>query len=58
MNSNWWVAPVAFVSIAVIAMLVWTGVKIETNRIYYNCLSNNGSMVYNEAVKLCKDIVK
>ena len=42
MNSNWWVAPVAFVSIAVIAMLVWTGAKIETNRIYYNCLSNNG----------------
>jgi hypothetical protein len=58
MNDNWWVFPVAGLTLAAIVLLVIAGGKMETSRIYYNCLSNNGSMVYNEAVKLCKDIVK
>ena len=30
----------------------------ENDRIYNNCLTTNGTMAYNEADKMCKDIVK
>lgn len=58
MNDNWWVFPVAGLTIAVIVLLVVVGGKMETSRIYNNCLDKNGSMVYTDAVKHCKEIVK
>ena len=30
----------------------------ENDRIYNKCLTTNGTMAYNEADKMCKDIVK
>jgi hypothetical protein len=58
MNDNWWVMPVVFLTFAAIVLLVIAGGKMETSRIYYNCLDKNGSMVYTDAVKHCKEIVK
>jgi hypothetical protein len=32
--------------------------RVENHRIYEKCLANNGTMVYNDAVQHCKEIVK
>lgn len=58
MNDNWWVFPAAGLTIATIMILVIVGGKIETSRIYNNCLDKNGTMLYTDAVKHCKEIVK
>jgi hypothetical protein len=58
MNDNWWVFPVAGLTFAAIILLIVVGGKMETSRIYNNCLVNNGTMVYTDAVKHCKEIVK
>ena len=58
MNDNWWVFPVASLTIAAIVLLVIAGGKMETSRIYNNCHDKNGAMLYTDAVKHCKEIVK
>lgn len=58
MNDNWWAMPVVFLTIAAIVLLVIVGGKMETSRIYNKCLDKNGTMLYTDAVKHCKEIVK
>jgi hypothetical protein len=58
MNDNWWAMPVVFLIIASIILLVLIGGKIEKLRIYNNCLDKNSTLVYTDAVKHCKEIVK
>ena len=58
MNDNWWAMPVVFLTIAAIVLLIVIGGKLEKMRIYNNCLDKNGTMLYTDAVKLCKEIVK
>ena len=58
MNDNWWAMPVVFLIIASIILLVLIGGKMEKLRIYNNCLDKNGTLVYTDAVKHCKEIVK
>jgi len=58
MNDNWWIFPVVCLTFAAIVLLVIAGGKMETSRIYYNCLDKNGALVYTDAVKHCKEIVK
>jgi len=58
MNDNWWVFPVAGLTLAAIVFLIVIGGKLEKMRIYNNCLDKNGTMLYTDAVKLCKEIVK
>jgi hypothetical protein len=58
MNDNWWVFPVAGLTLAAIILLVLIGGKMEKLRIYNNCLDKNGTLLYTDAVKLCKEIVK
>jgi len=57
-NDNWWVFPVAGLTLAAIVFLIVIGGKLEKMRIYNNCLDKNGTMLYTDAVKLCKEIVK
>ena len=58
MNDNWWVFPVAGLTLAAIVLLIVIGGKLEKMRIYNNCLDKNVTMLYTDAVKLCKEIVK
>ena len=59
MNNNyWWVFPTIGLTFAAIISLIVVGGKLETERIFNNCLNNNGTLVYTDAVKHCKEIVK
>jgi len=58
MNDTWWVFPAVGLTLAAIIILVIVGGKLETSRIYNKCLASNGTMMYTDAVKHCKEIVK
>lgn len=42
----------------IIILLMMGGEKIENQRIYQKCLTNNSTMTYNEVTKMCKEFVK
>ena len=58
MRNDYWIPPVIFVSVFLMFLIHWSGRLTESTRIYDNCLKNNGTMSYNEADKMCKEIVK
>ena len=58
MSDKDWMIPVFILSIFLIFLILIGGAKIEANRIYNNCMENNKTMIHQDAVKLCKEIVK
>jgi len=58
MNDNFWILPAAAVLFVILLLLMVGGGRIEYNRIYEKCLTNNSSMTYNEVTKMCKEFVK
>ena len=58
MDDGFWMLPVFFGTIFTILFILIIGGKFEANRIFDNCMENNKTMIHQDAVKLCKDIVK
>ncbi len=58
MNDSYWMVPVFFLAVFAMVALLMVGGKLEEKRIYDNCLENNKTMVHQDAVKLCKEIIK
>lgn len=58
MNDGYWMFPTFIVTIFLIFLILIGGAKLEANRIYNNCMENNKTMIHQDAVKLCKEIVK
>ena len=58
MNDNFWMAPFFGLFILIAFVMMFIGAKLEGDRIYDNCMENNKTMIHQDAVKLCKDIVK
>ena len=58
MNDSVWAGFFAALGAAAFILVLLVGGKIEMSRIYKNCLASNGTLVYTDAVKHCKEIVK
>lgn len=58
MNDNYWMVPVGFLALFMAIGLLMAGAKMESDRIYDNCLRNNNTMVYSDVDKMCRGIVK
>lgn len=58
MNDKYWIFPVSVVAFFILIGLIMMGSKMENDRIYDKCLSTNSGMVYNDLVKMCKELVK
>ena len=58
MNDNLLIA-IFIVCLGVAGFAITIGLMHQENqRIYLKCLANNGTMVYNDAIQYCKEIVK
>ena len=57
-NDYFWILPVAALTLFVCVICTSIGVYIEGYRIYDKCMETNKTMIHQEAVKLCKEIVK
>lgn len=58
MNDNFWFLPAALIAFLLLFGLIMMGGKMENERIYEKCLTNNSSMSYNDVTKMCKEFVK
>ena len=58
MNDNAWMIPVFALFVMFAFLMTFVGGKLEGDRIYRTCLENNKTMIHQDAVKLCKEIVK
>ena len=58
MNDTYWMVPGIVVTIMAIVCILIVGAKLEANRIYNNCMETNKTMIHQDAVKICKEIVK
>jgi hypothetical protein len=58
MKDNFMVLPIMGLTIAGIILCVAAGDKLAEMRIYQKCLDKNGTLVHNDAVKHCKEIIK
>lgn len=52
------ILPFALGLFVIILLLMMAGGRIEYERIYQKCLTNNSTMPYNEVTKMCKEFVK
>ena len=58
MKDNVLILPAAIIIFLLLFGLIMMGGKMENERLYEKCLSTNSGMVYNDLVKMCKEIVK
>lgn len=58
MKDNYWMFP-AFCAVMFFGvLLLFLGGMMEGDRIYDRCLENNKTMIHEEAVRHCKNVVR
>ena len=57
-DDYFWVVPVAALTLFVCVICTFLGSFLEADRIYDKCMETNKTMIHQDAVKLCKEIVK
>lgn len=52
------IVPIIVAAIFLFVLGYMLGFTMTEKRIYNNCLNNNSTMIYQEAVAKCRDVVK
>lgn len=58
MGNDWWVLPVTVCVIGIMILCFVAGARVGTSSVYKTCLSKNGHMVYNDAIKYCSEYTR
>jgi len=58
MSDNHLFVPILAVIIFTFILGSFSGVGVENNRLYQKCMTDNGTMIHDDAVTKCKAITK
>lgn len=58
MNDRFWMFPVFCGVLFFSILFIMVGGELEKNRIYDKCMNDNKTMIHEDAVKHCKNVVR